>query len=228
MLKIIYKLILLPVLVVVVLVGVYLFSAYSLSRISVNEKNTHVNDVSIYILTNGVHTDLVVPIKNKQIDWSKEIKFQNTVKKDSLFQYVALGWGDKGFYLDTPTWADLTFSTAFKAAFALSSSAIHSTFYKSMQEGKDCVKINISNEQYSQLINYIKTSFLVDKNGHLINIISKANYGLNDTFYEATGSYSLFHTCNTWANNGLKSCGQVACFWTPFDTGIFYHYKQTK
>jgi len=212
----------------IVLISTYLLSAYLLSRISVNKKNPMLNDVSIYILTNGVHTDLVLPIKNEQIDWSREIKFENTTSKDTLFQYIALGWGDKGFYLETPTWADLKFSTAFKAAFALSSSAIHATFYRNMVEDRDCVKINISKDQYSKLINYIKNSFYLNPSGHLVNIKSSANYGTSDTFYEAIGSYSLFYTCNTWANNGLKSCDQVACFWTPFDTGIFYHYNENK
>ncbi|QMW00962.1 TIGR02117 family protein [Spirosoma foliorum] len=215
-------------LIVTILISTYLLSAYLFSRVSVNKKDSGTNDVSIYILTNGVHTDLVMPIKNNQIDWSDEIKFENTVSKDTLFQYVALGWGDKGFYLETPTWADLKFSTAFKAAFALGSTAIHATFYTTMIEGKDCVKIKLSKEQYIKLIHYIKSSFRLDANGHLINIKSHANYGINDTFYEATGSYSLFHTCNTWANNGLKSCEQLACLWTPFDTGIFYQYNQHK
>jgi hypothetical protein len=35
----------------------------------------------------------------------------------------------------------------------------------------------------------------------------------------------MFHTCNTWANNGLKSCGQKAALWTPFDSGIFGQYS---
>ncbi|GAB3991191.1 TIGR02117 family protein [Spirosoma daeguense] len=212
--------------ILISLTAIYLLSAYLLSRISVNKKSEITNDIAIYILTNGVHTDLVMPIRNDQIDWSKEIKFENTVSKDTLFQYVALGWGDKGFYLETPTWADLKFSTAFNATFGLGSTAIHATFYKNMSESEDCVKIMLSKTQYIKLIQYINNSFQFDSNGHLINIKSNANYGDSDTFYEAKGRYNLFHTCNTWANNGLKSCDQLACFWTPFDTGIFYQYNR--
>ncbi|HXU27639.1 MAG TPA: DUF2459 domain-containing protein, partial [Bacteroidia bacterium] len=50
--------------------------------------------------------------------------------------------------------------------------------------------------------------------------------GDNDSFYEAVGVYGLFYTCNTWANNGLKYCGQKACLWTPFEKGIFYQYRK--
>lgn len=212
------------ILALVCLIGIYLLAAYVLSRIGVDRESQTQNNIPIYIFTNGVHTDLVVPVKNEQMDWSREVKFANTVGKDSVFAYVEFGWGDKGFYLETPTWADLKASTAFKAAFALSTSAIHATFHKDMTEGADCVKIIISKEQYSRLIRYIQESFIADKKGHLIHIQTNANYGKEDAFYEAKGSYHLFHTCNTWANNGLKSCGQKASLWTPFDTGIFYQY----
>ncbi|HOB24230.1 MAG TPA: DUF2459 domain-containing protein, partial [Kaistella sp.] len=62
----------------------------------------------------------MVPVKTPEIDWSQQIPFKTTLSKRTDFKYLAIGWGDKGFYLDTPTWADLKFSTAFKAAFWLS------------------------------------------------------------------------------------------------------------
>lgn len=210
----------------ILFVGIYLLSAYILSRISVDKEADDSKDVTIYIKTNGVHTDIVVPVKNDQMDWSQDIRFENTVSKDSVEKFVAFGWGDKGFYLETPTWGDLTFKTAFKAAFALSTAAIHATFYKEMNEGKDCIKINISKQQYQRLIAYITRSLKRDSTGKVIYIQTNAVYGKDDAFYDAGGSYSLFHTCNTWSNNALKKCGQKACLWTPFDTGIFYQYSR--
>jgi uncharacterized protein (TIGR02117 family) len=226
--KIVYKLLKITGITVLILISFILFyvlAAFCLSRITVDQETATKKEVTIYILTNGVHTDLVLPTKNEQVDWSKEVKFENTLQKDTVMQYVALGWGDKGFYLETPTWADLKSSTAFNAAFALSSSAIHATFYKEMKEGNNCIKIEISGQQYARLVTYIQNSFATNADGHFRNIKTTANYGRNDAFYEAKGSYSLFRTCNTWANNGLKSCGQKAALWTPFDTGIFCHYK---
>jgi len=208
----------------ILFVGIYLLCAYILSRISVDKEKGNSNDVSIFIKTNGVHTDIVVPVKNDLVDWSRDIRFENTVSKDSVEKYVAFGWGDKGFYLETPTWGDLTFKTAFKAAFALSTAAIHATFYKEIKEDKDCVKINISKAQYQRLTEFISKSFKRDATGKFIYIRTDAVYGKDDAFYDAGGSYSLFHTCNTWSNNALKKCGQKACLWTPFDTGIFYQY----
>lgn len=206
-------------------VALYLFSAWSLSKITISAEPVTTQDVTIYILTNGVHTDIVVPVRNEQIDWSKELKFENTVGKDTVASYVGMGWGDKGFYLNTPTWADLKFSTAFKAAFALSTSAMHVTYHKELVESATCKKIIISKAQYARLITYVTESFKTDSAGHFINIKTNANYSKEDAFYEAHRKYNLFFTCNTWANNALKSCGQKACLWTPADTPIFDKYK---
>jgi uncharacterized protein (TIGR02117 family) len=203
----------------------YLASAYVLSRISTDKEENTEKDVTVYIITNGVHTDIVVPLKNEYYDWAKEVKFSHTKLQDTNMNYLAMGWGDKGFYLETPTWGDLKFSVAFNAAFGLGSTAIHATFYKSMQENATCKKISISKAQYQRLIQYICDSFKKDKEGHFINIVTTANYGNMDAFYEANGKYSALKTCNTWANNSLKACGQKACLWTPFDTGIFLKYE---
>jgi uncharacterized protein (TIGR02117 family) len=207
------------------LIVVYLCFAFGLSRICVNDDVKPVDEVTIYILTNGVHTDIVVPVRTDQIDWSRYIPFENTTANDHSAELLALGWGDRGFYLETPTWADLKASTACKAAFGLSRSAVHATYYKNLKEDSSCKSIKISKTEYDGLIGYIKNSLKMNEGTDPVLIKTNANYGTHDAFYEAAGSYSLFQTCNTWTNNSLKSCGQKASWWTPFDTGIFYHYK---
>jgi hypothetical protein len=49
-------------------------------------------------------------------------------------------------------------------------------------------------------------------------------YAGHDAFYEGQWAYSFWHTCNTWANNGLKVSGQRAALWTPLSGGIFRHH----
>ncbi|MDO1450549.1 TIGR02117 family protein [Rhodocytophaga aerolata] len=225
MLKRTLKLTLTLILGLVGLLLVYLGTAFCLARIAVNKDAVKKQEVTIYILTNGVHTDLVLPIRNQVKDWSTSIKAEHTIGKDATANFIAFGWGDKGFYLETPTWADLKWSTAFCAAFGLSNSAIHTTFYKTITEDEHCKKIQISYHDYQKLVAYVEKSFKTSQQGQVIPIITKANYGNNDAFYEGVGSYSLFQTCNTWANTGLKVCGQKASLWTPFDKGIFYHYQ---
>ncbi|MDR6370519.1 uncharacterized protein (TIGR02117 family) [Chryseobacterium bernardetii] len=182
-------------------------------------------EIPIYIYTNGVHTDIVMPVKNDLQDWSRKIPFANTKSQKTDYQYIGIGWGDKGFYLDTPTWADLKFSTAIKAAFWLSDSAMHCTYYNTMKEGDDCKMIMISRNQYQNLVKFVEDKFDRDQNGNFMLIPTNAVYGDNDAFYDAKGTYSFLYTCNTWSNNALKAAGQKAALWTPSDFGIFQHYK---
>lgn len=208
------------------LVLLYVILAVTIPLIPVPKKTTtEIAEVPIYIYTNGVHTDIVLPIKNNQIDWSNKILFDNTLSKSSDFNYVGIGWGDKGFYLDTPTWAELKVSTAFYAAFWLGDSAMHCTFYKTMKESEDCKKILLTRSQYADLIKFVDSKFDKNAAGQNILIPTNAVYSNDDAFYEAKGSYSFIYTCNTWTNDALKAAGQKAALWTPTDFGIFQHYK---
>ncbi|MBO9675976.1 MAG: TIGR02117 family protein [Sphingobacteriaceae bacterium] len=211
--------------VFILLIGIYFLTAFCASRITVNPNPVNSKEIAIYIMTNGVHTDIVVPAVTAQVDWTKEISYQNTLAADSSYRYLAMGWGDKKFYLETPEFSDLKLSNGLRAISGLSTSAMHTTYYKNIQEDARCKKIMISTVQYGQLIRYILNSFKKDKAGHLIHVESNIHYDIGDAFYEARGSYSIFKTCNTWANAALKACGQKCCLWTIFDTGIFIKYR---
>ncbi|WP_413532711.1 TIGR02117 family protein [Empedobacter brevis] len=223
--KKIFRILLKTLGVLVLLIVVYLLAAVLLPLIPVNKQKEKTNDqITAYILTNGMHTDIVVPVKSEVIDWSTIVPFSDTKSKKE-YNYIAFGWGDKGFYLDTPEWKDLKFSTAFNAAFWLGDSAIHTTFYNKITEADDCKRIVMSFDEYEKLVDYIKNSFDLNENNKVKLIKTDAVYGDNDSFYEAKGNYSLFFTCNTWAANALKAANKTAPWWTATQQGIFYHYK---
>ncbi len=202
----------------------YLGLAVSLPLIAVNSKNSNTaQDVAIYIKTNGVHTDIVVPMTNTIKDWRTICDPTHTRSALTSAQFVAMGWGDKGFYLNTPEWSDLKASTAFNAAFYLGTSAMHTTFYHAITEDDTCIKINLSNDEYQKLVTFIESSFKTDSAGK--SMLIAGSYGNFDSFYEAEGKYNLFYTCNSWANNALKAANQKAALWSLTDAGIFRHYR---
>lgn len=201
---------------------VYSLVVFILSRITVNAEDQDAGqDIAIYIKSNGVHTDIVVPVVNGIKDWREKIAFDHTVSKDTTYQYIGFGWGDKGFYLNTPEWSDLKVSTACNAMFYLGTSAMHATFFHDMRETKRCVRVDISEAEYRKLVAYIEQGFC----GGKVTVIPDAHYGNGDSFYEGEGRYSLFYTCNSWANNALKAANQKAALWTLSDTGILCHYQ---
>ncbi|RXI25268.1 TIGR02117 family protein [Aliarcobacter trophiarum] len=207
-------------------VFIYLLSEYTFSKITTNYGTNEDLKYEIFIKSNGVHTDIVLPIKSDIINWFEFFDFEDTLSKRDNFTYISIGWGDKGFYLDTPTWAELKLSTALIAGFGLGNAALHITYYDEIIKDDLTYKIVISKKQYISIISTIKES-LKYSDEKPINIKTTAQYGQNDAFYEAIGSYSIFHTCNTWTNNLLKKASLPASFWVAFDDGILYQYKKS-
>lgn len=212
---------------IVLFVALYFLAAWAFSRVSIKEEVGQLDEITVYIWSNGVHADVVVPVRHRLRDWSTALPFMNTRGKDTTARYIGLGWGDRGYYLETPTWADLKFSTAFKACFWLGRSAVHATYYRSIRESKDCVAMQLSEAQYARLIRYIDNTFEPGINGAPVVIPTNAQYSDADAFYEAKRHYSFLRTCNVWANDALKACGQKAAMWAPFDWGIFYQYRKS-
>ncbi len=199
----------------------YLGTEYVFAKWTVNKDSPIKKDILIYVQSNGVHTDIVLPVKTEIIDWSTIFPYKNNKSQSTDYKFVGIGWGDKGFYLDTPEWKDLKVSTAFEAATSLGESALHVTYLKNVSEDELTKPIWISFEQYNAIIKTIKNT-IEWKNNEVIYISTDAQYGLTDAFYEAEGSYSIFHTCNTWTNNVLKNANLKASKWVAFDKGILY------
>ncbi|WP_300597624.1 TIGR02117 family protein [Niabella sp.] len=209
-----------------VFIGGYLLAERTLSRSAVAEKQDGLpRIITAFVLSNGVHTDLVLPVAAAGKNWSQTFSYQNTISRDTAYQWVAIGWGDKGFYLNTPDWQDLTAATAFKAVTGLGETALHVTYYKYMTENARCRKLSLSEWQYHKLAAYVEASLDRDRSDRPVAIVTDARYNRDDAFYEAKGAYSLFHTCNSWTNSGLKAAGAKACRWAAFDKGILYQYR---
>lgn len=212
---------------VVLLVACYFLGAWTLGNWASQPTRAPQNErhIAIYIASNGVHTDIVLPMKNQVFDWHSQIDPAHTAGgTQTQAAYVGIGWGDRGFYLDTPTWADLTAKTAIKAAFGLSGSALHVSYYpQAPSVDERTALLHISEQEYRQLLNEILPHFVRDEHGKT-RLIPNHHYAQNDAFYEANGRYSLFHTCNTWANERLKNSHLPAVKWTPFAHHIVQHH----
>jgi uncharacterized protein (TIGR02117 family) len=204
---------------------IYLTCAFIFSRITI-EGNKEKNSIhTVFLMKSGIHVDFLLPISNEFKDWQEEFPISNTRSKDSTYKKIAIGWGSKDFYMNTPTWDDLTIKIFLISNFGLGSSAIHVKYYTdTFPKDSKIVSLKLSDNQYKKLVKYIenslkrsgttKSSFILPKNP---KVLSK-----NDAYYDAKQNYSLLFTCNSWINNGLKASGQKACLWTPYSQGIFY------
>ncbi len=78
--------------VIVGIVLLYVALGYLLPFIEISAKDDgHEKEIPIYIYTNGVHTDIVMPVKNDLHDWGAEIPFENTKSKKTDYRYIGIG-----------------------------------------------------------------------------------------------------------------------------------------
>jgi uncharacterized protein (TIGR02117 family) len=191
----------------------YVGFAFLMNEFEVDGNPDANGQIAVWTSSNGSHTDIIVPTINGQMDWRNFVSPLDCRTADSSLAYISFGWGDKEFFLNTPTWGDLKASTAFNAALGLGDGAVHVTYTNNPEYNQSWRKMMLNEAQYQSLINYIQQSFLI-KDNRVVVIPTEARYGNNDAFYESTKSYSLFYTCNTWTHNGLDAAEQPHCPWT--------------
>jgi len=194
---------------------VYVLAAAVLSLLKTSpDKKECLKNKEIFITTNGVHLDIIIPVENLDENLKNQL---NLIRGTN---YVAFGWGDKQFYINTPEWSDLTFPIAFSALFLKSQTAMHVTCYQ--RRYLSFKKVKLCKDQMNTLLNYVSNSFKKDDGGK-IQKIDIDGYAYNDSFYDANGSFSIFKTCNIWVNKALKEANIETSVWSPFDIGILYH-----
>lgn len=203
----------------------FLLAATIFTFIPVNDDFSPPEDgVEIFVISNGLHVDLCVPVETKEIDWREFVPTEPFARRN--WSYIAFGYGDRGFYLNTPTWADLSLLTASNALFLPSEPVMHVTYHPGKPKTGDYVRsVKISQEQYQTVIAHIKSGFHLTGENQISLIEGYGYSGWQDNFYQATGAYHLFNTCNMWANDGLKKGGVKTASWAPFDKCILYHFE---
>lgn len=215
------KTLLISLIIVVVLLLNYLFFAWLLSQVPTTPypSDPQLPRHDLYISTNGVHVDVVVPTVHLAPAQRAVWQIPDNV------HYVGLGWGDRGFYLNTPSWAELDWCVALKAAFLPSSTLMHVTHYTRTIPYERWYQAQVTPVEMNQLLDFAMTSFKCNEQGELLLLEGKG-YGEYDFFYEAKGNYTLFYTCNVWANQALKKANVKTGIWSPFDWGIVQHLEQ--
>ncbi|RMB58012.1 DUF2459 domain-containing protein [Dokdonia sinensis] len=211
------KVIIKVIAILIALPLVYILISLIFTVIPISEKEsigpkTH----TIYLTTNGVHADLVLP---KKLIAPEILNGQVMHPADA---YFAFGWGEENFYINTPTWADLKFSVAFRAAFLESKTLMHVTRYRTARS--NWISVKITDDQLKKLNAYILNTF--DRSTGTTQLVQGATYTADrDNFYRAHGNYMFYRTCNSWLNAGLKKSGMKGSLWTPFDFGVLRWYE---
>ncbi len=194
-------------------------SPFAVQEESSNEPKTE----TIYITTNGIHSDILLPIRHPLKDWKKTLSLEKGLAVDTFQTHLKFGWGDKNFFLRTKEWSDMEVGTVLNTVFGRGPGAMHLILCTPKDlDPKSMVEVKVSKSQYQRLCAFIQCSFRFE-NGKA-KMIEHHPYGTYDFFFDSPIEYNMTYTCNTWTNNALKRAGQKACVWTPFKGAIFSKY----
>ena len=196
---------------------IFVAAAWILGNTPVNRSFQHAgakDGIDILVINNGVHADLVIPIDETAFRWSDRFRSDDFRSFDTRYRYAVFGWGNRQFYMETETWDDLKISNVLFAFVGLGDTVVHVDLAEDLNWfSKSSRKIRLSPEQFKRLSQYLLSSFKTQSNGALIPIPDR-HYRETDAFYEGTGHYNLFRTCNVWAGGGLAKAGVRVGYWT--------------
>ncbi|MEM7657971.1 MAG: DUF2459 domain-containing protein [Bacteroidota bacterium] len=200
------------------MIALYFLAAWIGSKIHLNELPS--GDIPIQLVSNGVHVDVVFPLDHPESTWRTFFGDPDWMKPST--RYVAIGWGERSFYLNTPNWSDLTVGTALHATLWPSPTAFHLTPLRGKLRSSPQVRtLMVSAEQHRQLVEAFQQAFSQPEQA-----IPDASYTGKDRFYEAHGAYHLFMTCNEWINQRMKDADLPAVGWAPFDWGLMARFPE--
>lgn len=172
----------------------------------------------IYVVSSDIHTEFVLPLKNKLVDFSTVLPEEQFSSGQDI-KFVSIGWGSKDFFFEMQTWDQLKFGVLFRSVFLPSESAVHVEYLKEVPKHELLFPLLIDDEAYKKLSAFILNSFAYDKNNQVQQLGHFSYYG-NDRFYAGRNKYHLFTTCNEWTNKGLEAIGWRRPVWSPFKYAI--------
>ncbi len=178
--------------------------------------------VTVQVVKQGIHTEIIVPVKNQYFNWSQYLPLTKIGRDaDHEYKYLSFGWGDRAFMLETPTSGTINPVIAFNALFLPTPSTMHVEGYRAFPQNQETKCVKLSGENYLRMVNYIEKSFLLDAEAHP----KKISYGYDnsDSFYEAKSSYSILKTCNDWTAEALRKADVDTPLWSTLSSAVMFH-----
>lgn len=203
--------------------ALYLAAALIGSLVSVNKDWIEPETgTTIYIADNGIHADLVMPLKAQGLDWSAVTPPGDMASASASDRWIAFGSGEERVYLNTPTWWDITPRTIF-SALAGGRRVMHVEYVTSPNYAVR--EIRLRPDEYRRLWAAVRADFALDSSGRPQRL-AHPGYGCCDAFYRAQGKESAFKTCSSSVARWLRLAGVETSLWPPFVNGLTWRYRR--
>lgn len=185
-----------------------------LSRAAVNgDWRPPARGVAVFVEDNGIHTSLVLPKRAAGVDLSTIFPPGHLrQRRYGDWRHVAVSWGERGFFVGTPTWWDVRPGTVIRAAIGSDATVLHVEHVAPPTAGPSVRRVVLRPREYRRLVAFVLASMRPGT--------AMAGYGGYDAFYPATGRYDAVHTCNAWTGRALAFAGVRIGRWTPVSGAV--------
>lgn len=171
--------------------------------------------IAVFVEDNGIHTGIVMP--KALFPAEVRARFAAADLADPRYArhgWVAVGWGDRAFYVETPEWRDLKPATVLRAAFGSDRVVLHVEHVPAPVAGVAVRRVVLRPDQARRLAAFVAATL---GEGPAVR-----GYGGWDAFYPARGRYSAIRTCNAWTGEALRAAGVPMGRWTPFSGTVMW------
>ncbi|MFY0659961.1 MAG: DUF2459 domain-containing protein [Shimia sp.] len=156
----------------------------------------------IWIFDHGYHAGLILPRRAlKDFGGAHSDVWLTLFPEADWFEF---GWGDKGFYFDVPTFADVTFAIGAKALFWPTETVMHVAVGTGSPWTRfthsEGIEIPVTDMALKKLVSFVEDSVESSQ------MLGPGLYGVS-AFYKGRGKYHLFQTCNSWVSQALRAAG---------------------
>src|ERR1044072_3644017 len=212
--RLVWRLIRNLLLALAALVALYALAAVAASAIPVNSGwHQAAAGVRVYVIDNGVHTDLALPAAAEGADWRGLVRPEDLANPAQATQsHLAFGWRDRDFYLNTPSWSQVNVGRVLSAMAGAGRTVLHVAHIPEPGSDPHIRSVMLSPDEYRRLAAYVRATFAGGSSVH--------DYAGHDAFYPAKGGYSAIRTCNQWTAGALRAAGVKMGAWTPFTFGV--------
>lgn len=202
------------------LVAAYLLAAWVGSSLPRNPAwEEPAEGITIMVETNGLHTGIVMPIASDVIDWREVFpSAAQPTPSGELPTHIAVGWGEREVYLNTPEWSDLKPGTALRVLVAGGDAVMQVGHYVRPAPSEWHRPMRLRPEEYRRLIADIQRFLPPVPAGEARR--DHLGFDPNARYFDSLGRYTAINTCNTWVGNRLAAAGVKAGRWTPLAGGV--------
>ncbi len=171
-------------------------------------------ELPVYVASDGFHTNFFIPVETPVFNWRTVFDLDTIAQRSSQsYEYLQFGWGDRKFYIETPSWEQVRPTNALRALFYWRNpSALfikgHPQLPHAGNEQLQCVKLDRAD--YLALMTFLQGTF--QGSSSRPQRLASGQDGASG-FFAANGNYSVLMTCNSWTANGLRAANVNTPLW---------------